>query len=62
LNPSVRSIWPEVAADRRAVLAQDRVLPGDRLGRPEDVPDVRVLGPTIRSVFFSPPPPIMIGR
>src|SRR5204862_5225381 len=29
-----------VAPDRRTVLPEDPVLAGDRLGRPEDVPDV----------------------
>ena len=33
-----------VAADRRAVLGQDRVLAGDALGRAEDVGRVGVLG------------------
>ena len=33
-----------VAADRRAVLGQDRVLAGDALGRAEDVAGVGVLG------------------
>jgi hypothetical protein len=41
--------------------AEDGVLGGDRLGRPEDVPHVGVRA-TIRSVFRSPPPPIITGK
>ena len=44
LQPTVRSIVAGIAADVGAVLAQDGVLVGQRLGRPEDVPHVGVLG------------------